>query len=174
MATEHLISRGHRDILLLTGPPSRCMASHFINNYRKTLEDGGIPAREELIVHADDLSIESGYQTFKRLLTGSSESPNLEFTAVVTISDLLAIGIYKVANELKFRIPEDYSVIGYDNIEIAGVLSPPLTTIHQPRRRIGTESLKMLLYNIENGDKERKSVAFPPHLVKRGTVRSIT
>jgi DNA-binding LacI/PurR family transcriptional regulator len=149
------------------------MAGYFIDNYRKTLEDGGIPVREELIVHADDLSIESGYQTFKRLLTGSSESPNLEFTAVVTISDLLAIGIYKVANELKFRIPDDYSVIGYDNIEIAGVLSPPLTTIHQPRRRIGTESLRMLLHNIEHEDKERRSVAFPPHLVKRGTVRSI-
>jgi LacI family transcriptional regulator len=173
MATEHLISRGHRDILLLTGPPTRCMAGHFINNYRKTLEESGIPVREELIVHADDLSIESGYQTFKRLLTGSTESPNLEFTAVVTISDLLAVGIYKVANELKFRIPDDYSVIGYDNIEIASVLSPPLTTIHQPRRRIGTESLKMLLHNIEHGDKERRSVAFPPHLVKRGTVRSI-
>ena len=173
MATEHLISRGHRDILLLTGPPSRCMAGHFISNYRKTLEDNGIAVREELIVHADDLSIESGYHTFKRLLSGSSESPNLEFTAVVTISDLLAIGIYKVANELKFRIPEDYSVIGYDNIEIASVLSPPLTTIHQPRKRIGMESLKMLLHNIEHGEKERKSVAFPPHLVKRGSVRSI-
>lgn len=174
MATEHLVSRGHRDILLLTGPPTRCMASHFIDNYRMTLKESGIPVREELIVHADDLSIESGYQTFKRLLTGSSEYPNLEFTAVVTISDLLAIGIYKVANELKFRIPDDYSVIGYDNVEIAGVLSPPLTTIHQPRKRIGTESLRMLLHKIEQGDQERQSVVFPPHLVRRGSVRSIT
>jgi LacI family purine nucleotide synthesis repressor len=79
-----------------------------------------------------------------------------------------------VANELKFRIPDDYSVVGYDNIEIAGVLSPPLTTIHQPRKRIGLESLRMLLHNIEHEEKERKSVAFPPHLVKRGSVRSLT
>ncbi len=173
IATEHLISRGHRDILLLTGPPTRCMASHFIDNYRRTLKDNGIGVREELIVHAQDLSIDSGYQTFKRLLTGSSEHPNLEFTAVVTISDLLAIGIYKVANELKFRIPDDYSVIGYDNVEIASVLSPPLTTIHQPRKRIGTESLKLLLHNIQHEEKERKSVALPPHLVRRGSVRGI-
>ena len=174
MAVEHLLSRGHRNILLLTGPPSRCMHSAFIANYRQTLEENGIAVRPELIVHADDLSIESGYQTFKRLLAGSAESPNLEFTAVVTISDLLALGIYKVANELKFRIPDDYSIIGYDNIEIAGVLSPPLTTIHQPRKRIGLESLRMLLNNIEHEEKERKSVAFPPHLVKRGSVRSIS
>jgi LacI family transcriptional regulator len=173
MATEHLISRGHRDILLLTGPPTRCMAGYFIDNYRRTLQESGIPVREELIVHADDLSIDSGYQTFKKLLTGSSEYPNLEFTAVVTISDLLAIGIYKLANELKFRIPDDYSVIGYDNVEIASVLSPPLTTIHQPRKRIGIESLAMLLHKIENGSAENRSVVFPPHLVRRGSVRSL-
>lgn len=174
MATEHLVSRGHRDILLLTGPATRCMAGYFIDNYKRTLEDSGIPVREELIVHADDLSIDSGYQTFKRLLTGGSEYPSLEFTAVVTISDLLAIGIYKLANELKFRIPDDYSVIGYDNVEIASVLSPPLTTIHQPRKRIGMESLRMLLHKIENRGYECKSVVFPPHLVRRGSVRSIT
>jgi LacI family transcriptional regulator len=173
VATEHLIGRGHRDILLLTGPPSRCMHSAFIENYKKALQDSGIAARPELIVHADDLSIESGYQAFKRLLSGSAESPNLEFTAVVTISDLLAIGIYKLANELKFRIPDDYSVVGFDNVEITGVLSPPLTTIHQPRKRIGMESLRILLHNIEHEDKERKAVAFPPHLVKRGSVRNI-
>jgi LacI family transcriptional regulator len=173
VATEHLISRGHRDILLLTGPPSRCMHGAFIDNYKKALADNGLAVRPELIVHADDLSIESGYQTFKRLLSGSAESPNLEFTAVVTISDLLAIGIYKLANELKFRIPDDYSVVGFDNIEITEVLSPPLTTIHQPRRRIGMESLRILLYNIEHEEKERRAVAFPPHLVKRGSVRSI-
>ena len=174
LATEHLLGRGHRDILLLTGPPNRCMHGPFIDNYRKALEDNGITVRPELIVHADDLSIESGYQAFKRLLAGSTESPNLEFTAVVTISDLLALGIYKLANELKFRIPDDYSVIGFDNVEIAGVLSPPLTTIHQSRKRIGIESLRMLLHNIEHEQKERRSVALQPHLVKRGSVRSIT
>jgi LacI family transcriptional regulator len=173
IATEHLISRGHRDILLLTGPPSRCMHGAFIDNYKKALEENGIAVRPQLVVHAEDLSIESGYQSFKRLLAGSAESPNLEFSAVVTISDLLAIGIYKLANELKFRIPDDYSVVGYDNIEIASVLSPPLTTIHQPRKRIGLESLRMLLHNIEHEDKERKAVALPPHLVKRGSVRSL-
>jgi LacI family transcriptional regulator, galactose operon repressor len=173
IATEHLISRGHRDILLLTGPPSRCMHGAFIDNYKKALEENGIAVRPALVVHAEDLSIESGYQSFKRLLAGSAESPNLEFSAVVTISDLLAIGIYKLANELKFRIPDDYSVVGYDNIEIASVLSPPLTTIHQPRKRIGLESLRMLLHNIEHEEKERKAVALPPHLVKRGSVRSL-
>lgn len=174
VATEHLINRGHRNILLMTGPPSRCMAAHFIEGYRRSLMAHGIQERPELTVHADDLSIESGYRAFKRILGSGGDGVNLEFTAVVAISDLLAVGIYKLANELKFKIPDDYSIVGYDNIELSSVLSPPLTTIHQPRKRIGLESLRMLIHNMEREDKLRTAVAFPPQLVKRGSVRTLT
>lgn len=174
LATEYLISRGHEDILLMTGPPERCMVGHFVNGYKSALKKHNIMVNNDLIVHAQDLSIDSGYHTFKDILTGEGEiNGPLDFTAVVTISDLLAIGIYKVANELGFRIPDDYSIIGYDNIELTSVLTPPLTTIHQPRKRIGIESLAMLIHNIEHEDKERKKLAFPPYLVKRGSVRAI-
>jgi len=174
LATEYLITRGHEYILLMTGPPERCMAGHFINGYTSALKKHNIKVNKDLIVHAQDLSIDSGYHTFKDILTGEGEiNGHLDFTAVVTISDLLAIGIYKVANELGFRIPDDYSIIGYDNIELTSVLTPPLTTIHQPRKRIGIESLAMLIHNIENEAKERKKLAFPPYLVKRGSVRAI-
>ncbi len=174
LATDYLISRGHERILLMTGPPGRCMVGHFINGYTSALKKHNIKVNKDLIVHAEDLSIESGYRTFKDILTGEGEiNGHLDFTAVVTISDLLAIGIYKVANELGFRIPDDYSIIGYDNIELTSVLTPPLTTIHQPRKRIGIESLAMLIHNIEHDDKERKKLAFPPYLVKRGSVRAI-
>jgi LacI family transcriptional regulator len=174
LATDYLITRGHERILLMTGPPGRCMVGHFINGYTSALKKHNIKVNKNLIVHAEDLSIESGYRTFKGILTEGGEiNGHLDFTAVVTISDLLAIGIYKVANELGFRIPDDYSIIGYDNIELTSVLTPPLTTIHQPRRRIGMESLSMLIHNIEHDDKIRKKLAFPPYLVKRGSVRAI-
>ncbi len=174
LATEYLVSRGHENILLLTGPPERCMVSHFIKGYASALKKHKIKLKKDLIVHAQDLSIDSGYQRFKEILTGGIDVNGPEdFTAVVTISDLLAIGIYKVANELGFRIPDDYSIIGYDNIELTSVLSPPLTTIHQPRKRIGTESLAMLIHNIEHEERELKKLAFPPYLVRRGSVRAI-
>ena len=174
LATEYLISRGHENILLMTGPSQRCMVGHFIKGYASALEKHNIKLKRDLIVHARDLSIDSGYHRFKEILTGGIQINGPEdFTAVVTISDLLAIGIYKVANELGFRIPDDYSIIGYDNIELASVLSPPLTTIHQPRKRIGTESLAMLIHNIEHEERELKKLAFPPHLVRRGSVRAI-
>jgi LacI family transcriptional regulator len=168
LATEHLIHQGHKDILLLTGPSYRAMADQFITSYKNTLKKHKIAVNNNLIICADDFTIDSGCEAFKKVLT-----TNVNLTGVVTISDLLAIGIYKASNELGFSIPGTYSVIGYDNIEITSMLSPPLTTVHQPRKRIGAESIKLLLSNIENEQKERKVIALEPYLIKRGSVKNL-
>jgi LacI family purine nucleotide synthesis repressor len=89
------------------------------------------------------------------------------------MNDLLALGVYKVANELGISIPGNYSIVGYDNIETASVVSPPLTTIHQSRKRIGIESVKLLLENIRNRQKDKKRICFEPYIVVRGSVRSL-
>jgi DNA-binding LacI/PurR family transcriptional regulator len=126
-----------------------------------------------LIIHAEEQSIESAYNTFKKLLTENPAKRSLDFTGIITISDLLAIGIYKVSNELGFSIPGNYSLVGYDNIEVTSALTPPLTTIHQPRKRIGRESISLLLDNIEQDKRVVKATSFEPHLVVRGSVRNI-
>ena len=98
----------------------------------------------------------------------------LNFTAVITISDLLAVGIFKAANELGVKIPEDYSIIGYDNIELASALVPPLTTIHQPRKRIGRESTKILLNQINSeGKSSFIQKLFDPEIIIRKSVKKI-
>ena len=174
LATEYLIKNGHRTILLITAPAQeKIKATHFIKGYIHTLKKHKIPVREELIIQSEELSIESGYETFKKLLTENIKGKNIDFTGIVTISDLLAIGIYKVANELGFSIPGNYSIIGYDNIEVTSALTPPLTTIHQPRKRIGRESILLLLNNIEHEERDVKNISFEPHLVVRGSVRNI-
>ena len=174
LATEYLIKNGHRTILLITAPAQeKIKATHFIKGYIHTLKKHKIPVREELIIQSEELSIESGYETFKKLLTENIKGKNIDFTGIVTISDLLAIGIYKVANELGFSIPGNYSIIGYDNIEVTSALTPPLTTIHQPRKRIGRESILLLLNNIEHEEAVVKNISFEPHLVVRGSVRNI-
>lgn len=172
ISTEYLIKNGHKDILLYTGPLETDLAKQFLNGYKKTLEDHDIKVNEELIVQADELSIEGGYKTFKNILTRNKI--NSHFTAIIAISDLLAIGIFKAANELGLEIPGHYSLIGYDDIEVASALKPPLTTIHQPRVRIGENSTRILLNNIENPNKKIiEKVVFEPHLVIRGSVRNI-
>ena len=174
IATEYLIKNGHKDILLFTGPYEYSLAKQFLNGYLETLKKHNVKAKKELIVKANNLSIESGYKIFKKILTENSTGKNIYFTAIVTISDLLAIGIYKVANELGFDIPGNYSIIGYDNIKVTSALNPPLTTIHQPRRRIGVNSTRILLNNISNENKKIiEKVAFDPHIVIRGSVRKI-
>ncbi len=172
ISTEYLIKNGHKDILLYSGPLETDLAKDFQNSYKKTLEEHGIKVNDELIIQSDELSIEGGYRTFKNILTKNRISSH--FTAIITISDLLAIGIYKAANELGLEIPGHYSLIGYDNIEVASALKPPLTTIHQPRKRIGENSTRILLNNIKDaGKKIIEKVVFDPHLVIRGSVRNI-
>jgi LacI family transcriptional regulator len=174
LATEFLIKNGHRNILLMTAPAQeKIKATHFIKGYIHTLKMHNIPVREELIIESENLSIENGYETFKKLLTENIKGKNIDFTGIVTISDLIAIGIYKVANELGFSIPGNYSIVGYDNIEVTSALSPPLTTIHQPRKRIGRESVTLLLDSIEQEESVVQKISFEPHLVMRGSVRNI-
>jgi LacI family transcriptional regulator len=173
LSIEYLLNSGHKDILFMMSRQDSSLDEHLLDVYMKALERYRIPFRKELIIYADKLSIESGYRTFKKLLTEDVEGKFLNFTGIVAMNDLLALGIYKVANELGIGIPGTYSVIGYDNIEISGVVSPPLTTIHQSRRRIGKESVRILLENIEERPKEKKRTCFEPYIVVRGSVRHL-
>ena len=176
IALEYLIQNGHRDILLFLGPheTETSLAGQFIESFFKTLKKHGIKHRDDLILRAREFSMDGGYAAFKNLLTVNDQDVSLNFTGIVTLGDLLALGIYAVANELRFEIPVNYSIIGYDNIKVTRALSPPLTTIHQPRKRIGIQSARILIENIENENKKViEKIVFEPNLVIRGSVRKI-
>ncbi len=174
LAAEHLIENNHRRILLITAPHQEVGRAERVRAaFAETLEKHGIPPRPDLVVQSPENTIGAGYQTFRRIVTEAGGPGKLPFTAVVAISDLLAAGIYTVANEMEMRIPQDFSIVGYDNIEMTGALSPPLTTVHQSRRRIGAESVKVLLTNIENETKDVRRVSFDPRLVVRKSVRKL-
>jgi LacI family transcriptional regulator len=174
LAAEHLIENGHRDILLLTAPrQEESRIQHFRGAFEKTLADHGIPVRAELVIQSPENTIRGGYETFKGVVEGYGGPGKLPFTGVLAISDMLAVGIYKVANEAPLAIPRDISIVGYDNIEVAGALAPPLTTIHQSRKRIGAESVKVLVANIEGEMKDVRRVSFNPRLIERKSVRRL-
>jgi LacI family transcriptional regulator len=173
LAIDYIVSNGHRDILFMMSKQDGSLVEHLINVYKKTLRKHKIAFKKELILYAEKLTIESGYNTFKSLLTEDVAGKLLSFTSIIAMNDLLALGIYKVANELGINIPGNYSIIGYDNIEAASVVSPPLTTIHQSRKRIGRESVRILLDTIENRDGVKNRICFKPYIVVRGSVRSL-
>jgi DNA-binding LacI/PurR family transcriptional regulator len=172
-ACEYLIGNGHREIMLFAGPKEKLMPAPFVKGYRRSLERHGIPVRSGLLLEAEKLTIECGYETFKRLLAGGVPGKRLNFTGIIAQNDLLAIGVYRVARELGFGIPDNYSIVGYDNIEVSSALSPPLTTVHQSRKRLGSESVRILLQNIENESRAAGVVRIAPNLVIRGSVRKI-
>ena len=89
-------------------------------------------------------------------------------TAVFTFSDLLAIGVLKALKEAKLKVPKDIALVGYDDIEFSSLLEVPLTTVHQPRYRIGEEGAKILIDRIEGKDPEDlHQIVLKPELVIR-------
>jgi DNA-binding LacI/PurR family transcriptional regulator len=175
LAAEHLIEHGHRDIALMIAPSQEASrARNFVRGFRAALQAHGIHAPDERVILSPDNTIESGYETFRRLLERGGQTRRPPFTGMVTISDLLATGIYKLANEYELRIPEDFSIVGYDNIEVSGALNPPLTTVHQSRKRIGKESVDILINNLENDLRDVRRLSFNPHLVVRKSVRRLS
>ena len=107
--------------------------------------------------------MEDGYRIMRELLE-LKDKP----TAVFAYSDLLAIGALKAIKEAKINIPKDIALVGYDDIEFSEFLEPPLTTVHQPRYRIGEEGAKILINRIENKDSEGlHQIVLKPNLVVR-------
>jgi LacI family transcriptional regulator len=167
--TKYLINKGHKKILIIYGPNKLDInKSDFILGYIKALKNKKIQIDYNLIIDSNT-SIKDGYNIGKRVLI----NPN--FTAIFTINDLLAFGIYKAAKELKISIPEDISIVGNDDIEFSKYLNPPLTTIYQPKRSLGIKAAK-LLYDIiinKNYSKYSKTL-LNVNIVERGSVNTIT
>ena len=170
IATEYLIGNGHRNILLLNGPKQLTTSNEFLKGYSKALRKNRIKIDKSLILN-NDISIDS---TYERLINLQQDRPEIiKFTAVLCISDLMAMGIYKALKELGLSIPKDYSVIGYDNIFSSAYLNPPLTTIHSPKKRVGKLSVNLLINQIENIERSGAKKVLEPYLVERESVRKI-
>lgn len=116
----------------------------------------------------------AGYEAIKNLYSSKQSGNRNIFTAVLSLSDMLAIGVYEASKEIGFNIPDDLSVVGYDNIFMTAYLSPPLTTIHAPKIRTGKLSINILLNQIEGRDKEFHKIILDVRLVERESVKNIS
>jgi len=138
-ATRHLIELGHTRIASISGP-SRMMCSRArVDGYRAALETAGLPVDPDLL-KVGDFHHETGYRAGLELL----RSPNRP-TAVFAGNDLQALGLYEAARELGLRIPEDLSVVGFDDLPIARWVGPPLTTVRQPLMEMAETAAKLVL-----------------------------
>ncbi|MFC5911737.1 LacI family DNA-binding transcriptional regulator [Streptacidiphilus monticola] len=138
-ATRHLIEQGHRRIGIITGPEDMLCSLARLDGYRSALTMAGLEP-EASLVEFGDFHAEGGYLCGGRLLA-HEERP----TAVFAGSDLQALGVLEAARVRGLRVPEDLSVVGYDDLEIAKWTSPALTTVRQPLREMAEEATRLLL-----------------------------
>lgn len=150
MATEYLIKLGHRRIAHITGPLKTRSALNRLKGYKLTLKKYEIEYRDELVGEGD-FRIKGGYQVMKRFLK-LAEPP----TAIFAANDLLALGAIQAIQKKKYHIPEDFCIIGFDDIRLASFVHPSLTTIRQPMLEMGALAVKMLLKIIEEGEFNQK------------------
>ncbi len=150
-ATTYLLNLGHRDILFICGPPHFSTSISRLAGYRRGLEELGVPYREEMVVCADTTQ-EGAYHLMQKFL----ERDELPFTAVFASNDLMAFGASQALEEKGYRIPDDISIVGYDDIPCSAMIT--LTTIAQPSYEIGSMAM-ILLVDLIN--KRRQ----PPHRI---------
>jgi DNA-binding LacI/PurR family transcriptional regulator len=125
-ATRHLLDLGHRRIATITGPHGMLSSRARLDGYRAAMDATGTPVSPELI-YEGSFQTEDGLNHGRTLL-GLEDRP----TAVVTHNDLQALGLYRAAAEAGLRIPDDLSVVGFDDLPLSNWITPPLTTIRQP------------------------------------------
>jgi LacI family repressor for deo operon, udp, cdd, tsx, nupC, and nupG len=165
-AVRHLITLGHRRIGFLSGPARNILTVQRFRGYAAALSEAGIPQDADLVTDGQ-YSFADGAAGFRRLCAGRQRP-----TAVFCCNDELAIGAMRAARLAGLAVPEDVSVIGFDDIAMAEVVDPPLTTIRQPRRSLGREAARVLLEGLDGTSPPRKR-HLPYELIIRESTRPV-
>lgn len=165
LATQHLIDHGHERIAHITGPLSYPDSRARLLGHRRALDRAGIAFDERLQVEGDFVE-DGGYRAVRRLL-----DRGVDFTAIFSANDQMAIGALQALREASIRVPEDISVIGYDDVLFARYLTPTLTTVRQPLEEMGRAATRIALDLLE-GTEEEVVHRFEPSLVVRESVRT--
>lgn len=164
LATNYLLSLGHRRIGHISGRPDLESARLREAGFRRAMADAGVPVDERL-VRVGGFRIESAAGTAAELLA-LPDRP----TAVFAGNDLSAISTMNVARSIGLAVPDDLSVIGFDNVPESALVNPPLTTIMQPLQRMGAEALRLLI-DLIGGVERDTHIQLPTELVIRASCR---
>ncbi len=167
-ATEYLISMGHTRIAVIQGLPDTYTNNARLKGYLDALKDGGIEVNTNYIV-GKDFRKENGYIETKFLL-GLEERP----TAIFTTSDLITLGALEAISEEKLIIPDDLSLVSFDDVDFAPFLLAPLTAVRQPKEIMGEVAVKLLIDGLRSKGKiDHRKIVLKSELIVRGSVKKI-
>lgn len=165
IATRHLLSLGHTRIGIITGPMTMMCSRARLDGYSAALAERGL-VYDASLVREGDFHTEEGRLQAMSLLADPQARPS----AIFVESDLMAMGVYEAARSLGIRIPEDLSVVGFDNIQTAQFMSPPLTTVTQPLEEMGATATRTIL-DRQHGLQVQPRTILPTTLVVRDSTQ---
>ncbi len=164
IATEHLIKLGHKNIAYIGASENMEISTKRKTGYLRALEANNISVDERQICYGN-YTMQSGFECAEMLL-----KDNQEITAVLAVNDLMAIGVINYLHKSGRKVPEDVSVLGFDNIELAGSITPSLTTVEYPIERMSEVVIELLLRQInDTGNSVEALTLFPKLVVREST-----
>jgi DNA-binding LacI/PurR family transcriptional regulator len=152
-ATQHLIKLGHRRIAFLAGPLSTPWNQERFEGYRRALREAGVEVDDKLVFQAGR-TIEDGAKAAMQMINESCEA-----TAIQAVSDLVAVGCAEVLMSQGLRIPEDISIVGFGNILLANYYQVRLTTVRQPKFRLGSAAMDTMIQLLRGQKAESKRLS---------------
>ena len=167
IAGNYLIDLGHTKVGHITGPRAHGNLADRAKGFLKAFHDKGLP--EPQVIYGEH-TFAGGYESANQLL-----GPDRKITAVFAGNDVLAFGCIRTAIERGIRIPDDLSIIGFDNVEISQITSPPLTTVDQPKYEIGKAAIEMLQNMMaQDGIRESEHRVIGVRLIERQSCRRVS
>ena len=166
LATKSMVDVGHQKIGIITGNLRKSVAKNRLQGYKKALSEANIVLNPDWIVESH-FDFEGGIVGAQKLLA-LSDRP----TAIFCCSDTIAIGAYQAIQNQGLRIPQDISIMGYDDIELARYLFPSLSTISQPKAELGKLAVETLLQRIQEPNENYRTLVLEPTCILRESISS--
>ncbi|ALC87493.1 hypothetical protein AM499_18010 [Bacillus sp. FJAT-22090] len=164
LAGKHLTDLGHTQIACMTGPPEILNSQQRLSGFQRALMEASIEIPPSLIL-VGGFQMDKAYQVAKEFLNNNT------VTAIFAANDLMACGIYQAAHEIGIQIPEQLSIVGFDDISLVSALIPKLTTVRQDTYGMGRKAIELLINEIEK--KESEAIVFEPTLIVRESTKQI-
>jgi len=170
LATQYLIDLGHHAIAFIKGPMKALSCRERYRGYYDTLLKNGIKI-DEVLIGEGDITYKSGYKIMKKLLKEQGD----KFTAVFCSNDFMALGAMRAIQVEGKKIPDDYSIVGFDNVYVSSISNPQLTTVAQPINQIARKAFRMIKnWAKKSSSEKRKHEYLDTKLIIRESCKSLT
>ncbi|OBX07080.1 transcriptional regulator [Gallibacterium salpingitidis] len=167
LATKHLIDYGHKKIGIIAGDLAKTTAKTRYEGYVKAMQEAGLAINPNWVLEGH-FEPEDGFECMNKILA-QKELP----TAVFCCNDVMALGAISAIGEKGLSVPNDISIIGYDDIHASRFYAPPLTTVHQSKMRLGIMAMDLLIERMADKNKETARIEMHPELIVRKSVKRL-